>query len=383
MGTLAFPQIPNRRAYGGSSLSKFVSRAGLPVLGASKLYDYAMARYGRKRTRSGKFKLKGYFRSSRSTARRSGMTSGRGLTFEHDRQRIYRKKSMPRFKKRRWKRFVKKVKYIGETNLGSRTVVFNTAYGFTVNTAGQQIVTDVCLYPCQSSSVRHNDLNNLSRLESTASTTNVNLDSTTKVFFHSGILDLTVRNTSFITGDPPEPNVADPDCTLELDVYEMTSKFAGDDSARTYSRWIDFFTQADAETDQITNSTLLPAGNTPSSLAISSRGATPWDLPSALSFYKLKILKKTKFFLRSGQTMTYQMRDPKRRVTTRYNMNTHEGLNFRGWTKCVFMIAKPIPGVTVGSLPGDTQAQITVGATRKYLYRVEGISDNRDLHVAQ
>ena len=156
----------------------------------------------------------------------------------------------------------------------------------------------------------------------------------------------------------------------------------GDDSARSYDRFTDFFTQADAETDQLAVGTALPAGNTTGSLSIVDRGCTPWDLPAALSLYKVKIMKKTKFFVRSGQTITYQVRDPKRRVMTRYRQDSLEGFNVPRWTKTILMIAKPVPGIALGA-GGLTTAKITVGATRKYMYKVEGINETRDLLIKQ
>lgn len=53
------------------------------------------------------------------TTRRKRLTTGRGVTNQWDRTLIYKKKSMPRWKKRAWKRFSQKVNAVAEKSLGS------------------------------------------------------------------------------------------------------------------------------------------------------------------------------------------------------------------------------------------------------------------------
>lgn len=385
--------IPQRwdnynRAVTGSNFRGAFKRVIGGAIAANKFFGRTMPSFRgpqRKRTRSGSFRsIK--FKRARFTsriARKSGMTAGRGVTLEHDRARIYRKRRMPRFKKRRWRRFVKKVFAVAEKNLGSRTVVFNRSIPYSSTSTTVQIVGTVGLYTMQSNTSLHqNDLDNIGRLEGLVDTTVPNLGLTGKYFFQSGVLDLSIRNVSFLTGDENNLNAL---ATLEVDIYEMTCRMKGNETGATFESFDAYFQRADAITPQIPNPSALPAGNSLFSMALSRRGATPWDLPFALSKYGIKIWKKTKFFVRNGSTITYQMRDPKRRVISRYATDVNEGCNKPGWTKWVLILAKPVPGIVLGVTPGTgiTTAKLQVGCTRKYLYKVEGINDDRDQWITQ
>lgn len=84
-------------------------------------------------------------------------------------------------------------------------------------------------------------------------------------------------------------------------------------------------------------------------------------------------------FIRNGQTATYQMRDPRRRVFTRGYMRETYGPNIPGKTRHLLIVAKSIPGFNVASTGDDTiQERMDVGITRKYLYKIEGVNECRD-----
>lgn len=302
---------------------------------------------------------------------RSKYTSGRGITTQHDQRRIYVKRRMPYKKRKRWSAFIRKVNAVDERELGSRTVVFNHTVKTAAITDGQQITLSAALYPVKSTSAYLEDLSKISSIENYGNPTAAagdTVDGTTKLMFQSGILDLTVRNTSNDGGTPISTLI---DCPLEVDVYEITVGAGESDSGGTYDRLIGYFNQASNLTKDIGG-----VGGS-SILDMSDRGVTPWDLPTALSKFRIKIWKKTKYFISSNQTFTYQVRDAKRHVTTFNKIGTITSVNMNGWTKFVFFIAKPIPGIVVqtGVVP-----ELTIGITRKYLYKVEGIRDNRDYY---
>lgn len=303
-------------------------------------------------------------------------TSGRGVTFEHDRQFIYKRRRMPYRRKRRWVKFNRRVHAVAEKGLGSRTVVIssNAVYsppGLTASDQPLQGVACYGLYTNKSTIGWFNDLNLIAGRENTGDPTAAagqTVGGTTKLFFQSGILDMTLRNVSDDGTDLL------PDATLEVDLYEMSIRSGEYDAGgTTYTQTKEYFRRGAI----ITNNLGGTAGT--SALDIEDRGVTPWDLPAALSRNKIKIWKKTKFFLRSGQTLTYQVRDPKRRVTTIEKLtSTADTCNFRGWTKHIMVIFKFVPGfvTTTTSVP-----KIQAGVTRKYLYKVEGIRDDRDYYL--
>jgi len=309
---------------------------------------------------------------TRTKTKQKRTMSGQGITAQYDRKRVYTKKSMPKYKKRRWRKFIQKVNAVDEKDLGSQTSLFNQQIEVSTITAGVQLTATCALYSSTSTSSHLNDLDQISGVFNYGNPTAAADDyvnGTTKIIFKSGVLDITVRNTSDNGTSTPV------DCPLEVDVYEITVNHGQDDNASSYNTLDDYFTQSATDTLQIGGTAAGAAGQ----LTISRRGATPWDLPAALSQYRMKIWKKTKYFLGVGQTFTYQMRDPRRHV---YSLNTlfrAQEVNMNGLTKFVYFIAKPVPGTN----PGATfRPKLTIGTTRKYLAKVEGMRTDRDYYFA-
>ena len=112
------------------------------------------------------------------------------------------------------------------------------------------------------------------------------------------------------------------------------------------------------------------------------RGCTPFEKTKALAEFRVKIWRKTKYFLKPGQTLTYQTRDPKRHSVYKNRiLKTDQGFNYPGMTKILFVVYKSVPGITVGSGAGQTQEQISYGVTRKYMYKVEVLQEDRSIRV--
>lgn len=219
------------------------------------------------------------------------------------------------------------------------------------------------------------DISTLSALENTGNPTSaagITVFDTSKFLLQSGVLDVTVRNTSGLNTDSVV--VADSAAKLEVDVYEVLSGKEWRDSSATYPNVYEVLLRGSTMT---LNGAGAGTGITPL-----QRGVTPWDIPAALSYFKLKILKKTKYFVNNGDTFTYQIRDPKRRVMMQDKMEKIEGGNQPGWTRHLFFIFKLVPGLTIGTANGTYTESITLGITRKYLYKIEGANDDRDRYLA-
>lgn len=365
-----------------------------PIIAAGGVYKIGKYLYDTMRTRSGKryrpnagvnrrTRYRGatsYGSTRTARARPAGVRSGMGVTVQHDARRIYSKRRMPRGMRKRWKRFSKKVLAVSEKDLGSRTVVFNKLQQYSNSTSGSHGLAYCALYSASGSGDSFmKDLNNLSTYENRVAPSHTVGDTTydtTKWIFKSAILDLTVRNAS--TYNNAGSDVASADAKLEVDVYELISK----------REWADATTMGPVS--DITGcfsygATITPTLNDtggPVGVVLTQRGVTPWDLPAALGAYRLKILKKTKYFLNNGDQFTYQIRDPKRRVVMNENIDKAEGGNKPGWTRHVLMIYKLVPGLTVGTDPGTYKEKVDCGITRKYFYKITGMNEDRDRYIA-
>ncbi len=288
---------------------------------------------------------------SHTRTNRRRPTSGKGITNQYDRRLIYRKKHMPRGKKRRWASFVRKTHAASEKDLGSKTVVINNQLSLSDSGAAvetRQLLGVVSLY-------NMTDLRNITANDST-------VNKTSKFLFQSGVLDITYRQLSTehdeTTGSLP--------ISCELDVYEITA-------SRSFQAVTGAQTLLQAFQDGFDDTTTISGAGTP--IALGNRGATPWDGPESLSQFRIKIHKKTKYFLGYGQTMTYQVRDPKRHSLGKEYITTTTGNNCPGRTKFILFVQKVVPGAVTGA--GYT-IQATVGHTRKFMYKIKEQSADKD-----
>lgn len=270
-----------------------------------------------------------------------------GVTANYDKTTQYRRKRMPRWKKKRWVSFVKKVTAVGKQSLGTNTVLFNQTLSGAVPFTGQLLLA-AALYGYtgtadQSNCVGMRDqlicINKDARNQGGA----LGAFNVGRVTFYSGVIDMTMRNT----GSQP----------LEVDVYKLT--FNTDNAISG-----DFVSTFNSANDM---TSVIPGSNG-TSLSTTSRGATLFDFPQAISADKMKVWSKRKYFLPAGNTATLQHRDPRNYVVNPANVNYYEGAGAsycaRGKTIVFAFIAKTVTGA-----PADGAIQI--GVTRKYTYSVE------------
>lgn len=295
------------------------------------------------------------------TRTRNRVRSGGGVTTQYDKKNIYRRRNMPYRKKRRWRRFVKKVLSVSEKDLGSRTVVRNnlvqTDFDLNLTNQERQAATVVGLYPNEDAGLAA--MNDMRQLRNDS-----DIGTTGKMIFHSGIFDMTVSNTSYREEGSINRNIK-----LEVDVYEITAgrEFTVPGLARTLFGVF----------DEGSNATATIPGRT-TALTRNDRGWSPWDFPSAISQYRLRILKKTKYIIGEGETFTYQIRDPKRHVIDRQSLSL-DGQNIPGMTRFVYLLWKPVAGLEYTDTIPDT-AQLSCGVTRKYLYKVNQSTQDYDTY---
>lgn len=307
--------------------------------------------------------------------KRKGKT-GQGVTSQHDRRVIYRHKSMPRYKKKSWRRFVKKVHAVNGQQLGIRSIVKNSsAIATTANgsNSNDQCYTTCCLYgmrgasglPLVDTPNGYSDLKQIVSNDTTLSGANY----TGKVLFTSGILDVTYTNETqdIITvqvgeGDFEQFRESIP---IELDIYEV---WMYKDKHAYYD--------IDSAIVDAENTTPSIAGAGYSPLNLTDRGATPWDFPQAIQNLGMKIIKKTKFFLGYRQSCTYQIRDPRNHIIDVMQLRDDSFSNsfaLKKVTKGLIAVARKVPNSsTIG-------VSLQVGMTRKYSYRI--LEQNGDKHA--
>lgn len=361
----------------------FALRAGAVGL-ASAMYrrqQQARNRFAYRRTGPGVRAAAAARKTARArtqTKRRRNLTTGVGVTTQHDARLVYRKRTMPRYKRLRWRGFVNKVHAVSERELGTQQIVFNQLQEFSNSTSGNQVVADLSLYSFRSGTQsRFDDMNQLAALIATQSgttDTGLQVGASSKILFQSAVLDITVRNSSFITST----SAPDSRARLEVDVYELTFTKGTSDISADYAqlRGTGLLSQNAAQTIAI-------GGGATTEIAIERRGCTPFDLSYVCSKFGMKIWKKTKYQLGNGDQFTYQLRDPGRKTCTFRDLTQNDGMNRVGWTKFVLMVARSAPGLSVGATPGvDITERVSVGFTRKYVYKIENMTEDRTAYIS-
>lgn len=313
------------------------------------------------------------FTATRFARTKPRMRSGQGVTEQYDAKVVYRKNRMPRRQRRRWKSFSRKVFAVSEKELGTQQVLFNVNPTILNTTSGNQLLFNCALYPMDSNTSYWNDLDQIGTWNSNAATTTstgLQIQASSKVIFKSAVLDMTVRNSSSIlsSGTP----VFDPSAKLEVDVYEITVS-RGDEEGVVYNDLLEMFAQNSGRTD--------PIGGGATEINLTTRGATPFELSYALSNFGIKVWKKTKYQLSNNEVFTYQMRDPRRHVLPQRELTSTEGPTKKGLTRCILIVARMAPGLTVGSVDGTYQERLDIGLTRKYTYKIENYTEDRTAYL--
>lgn len=299
----------------------------------------------------------------------SGNAGSSGVTTQHDRTRQYRRKR--RRPNKRWKKFVKKVRAVTNIDLGAQTRVFNDSENSINNIVGLNGVFEQHLYPC---GTIYDDMQLMMTELNTGNPTSaagITVAESTKIRFRTAILDMTLRNTSFVT----QTGALDPGLGLEIDIYEIIMPTPALDLTTTTQSLVTSISSSMLEQKRIGG-----AGTSVWATALNApnRGSTPFEYSRWLSEHKVKILKKTKYFLGGGGTLTYQIKDKKDRYTTKGAIQDQAGFTFKNWTRSLLIYFKAVPGFIVGTGVGEVSERINVGTTRKYLYTYEGQNESKD-----
>jgi len=276
-------------------------------------------------------------RSYTKTTRKRG-SSGPGVTQQRDYKVQYVKKNMPRYKKRIWKNFKKKVDYINNAKLGTFSAVFNSSGRYASAFDGQDFGSFLlCGRGGEDlfGEVGNRDLEDIA--SSTSNSGSINI--------RSAVFDATFTNTG--------------NSKLEVDVYHV--RYGRESQAKNLSQVFNI-----SNANRTSTGFTVQAGTTSSTLTMSSRGATPFNFPQAISLCGMKILKKIKYFVETGETFTYQIRDPREYKIKRQELlpmdNIDDGFVQPYKTQGLIVVIKTV--VSTDSQPGE----LTYGVTRSYTY---------------
>lgn len=282
----------------------------------------------------------------KSYVKRRFMNNGSGLTVQHDRARQYKYKARSRRARRLGRRKAYRFNRLLNKRLGRNTVLRNNTVSCAPPGAGGQNYLVCNMYGWNGLSVSNeagaDDVK-------TIVTTDTRIGASTKVCFTDCVMDLTGRNAGTTN--------------LEVDVYEYWTRAQN----TWYQNLGSVIGIADVDTPTITG-----AG---SGLGIAVRGVTPFELPVLLE--NIKIYKKTKYLLPSGNAFTYQMKDRKQRMLWGSDIKDDafigNGSNFAkdGWTHGVLCVAKNIVGEVA-------DGNFIVGATRVYRYTIDDVATAKD-----
>ena len=287
---------------------------------------------------------------------------GVGVTNKYDRASVYTKRRMPFRKRKRWTNFVKKVRAAENTTLGTRTRVFNDRFNMSKTSSDSssipvlQVFDSLGLYTNQgTNSYKDKDLYKIV-------TEDTDVKNTTQIGMISGILDMTLVNKSTDAAGSP--------MGVELDIYLLTarkqfvdSNFVGQLVVKNIEAILNDGLNQSAEIGGL------------GKLNTADVGVTPFDCTLALSSYGIKIHNKKKYFLASGNQMTYQIRDPKNRRFSKDKILNTYGQNMPGATKFLLVISKGLPGAErAGS---QYKVNLEVGVTRKYAYKINEDSQDK------
>lgn len=275
------------------------------------------------------------------------------VTRQKDFSSQYRFKRMPKRRRIRWKKFVKKVTAVELKNAAMKTVVFNDKIANSSG-VGKQAYISFALYGingldddtgkcCGYRDIQKVFDNDPQIKQVAVGSPPAYYPKSGKLHFGSAVLDFTLRNIA--------------EQEAEIDIYYG---YHLKDTTNVNAVQVVKPSLVDEFINDDPNS--IKSGN--AMIRLEERGTTPFDCSSALSSSGFHVLKKQKILIEPGKSVFIQHRDA----------NNHEmdydsliGLGYakKKLTYEVLIVHKP----TV-STATDLTSTIVVGVTRKYSYTV-------------
>lgn len=219
------------------------------------------------------------------------------ISGQHDSWMLYRRKSRPKYQRKRWKSFKRKVQWVNAQQK-PRSSIVNTHLALPTCTNNQQAVYWVPMYSGFSSVGDPNqDLKLITDVAMESTDNNVR-KAGALVNLQSALLESTIYSGHTVP--------------VYVDVYYMIAKRSGIDFGKFYN---DGLEMADTAGDADENKTLLIG----SECNYNTLGITPFQ--STAICRNFTILKKRRILLTPGGTIQLKWSDPKNHI---YKMNAHD-----------------------------------------------------------
>lgn len=271
--------------------------------------------------------------SKRSSAMRKGTNTG-FLTNQFDVKRQYTRRRMPRFKRRRWGRFVRKVRACTDKDYASQYQILRSR-GTSSAAADAQTAFSCGIYGQNGTPSTANDfgVNDLSQLATLSGDTGLN----NMFIMKSAVLDVEITNTG--------------EASVTVDCYEIVCRKDINSQGTTIAGPNDLFIDGFSNQDTL-------GGN--SSVSAAVPGATPFQ--NSLYTSHFTILKKTRVLLSPGQATHFNYRDAKDRVYKSEQIS--RAVLQRGWYHGFQFV---VQGVTDDSTYAQA-CEVSYTALRYYTY---------------
>lgn len=288
----------------------------------------------------------------------------RPVTSEHDYKVDYRKKFMPRRKRRRWTSFKRKVDYIADKRLGLKSWLVTSAETFTAAASTSNFFSEE-LYSIDGTT-NHKDIGDIARsiigptiFDNMNTTTTSNTIETSKLItFESANIEVTLRNVS--TTEP-----------LILEVYHFKCRKDGlQFGTGSYNYPGGYYQQGfnklplpvDPDTGESPDTALSDP------LTAFTPGTTPFQSPFFCQHFQ--ILKREKFTVPALGTIQKSLRIPMNRTI---NTATLRSRNMRrnlteGW---LFQF-QGNPGLVESNPVSAVASQVVVSTVKRYAYYLRG-----------
>ncbi len=296
-----------------------------------------------------------------------------GTTGQRDDKIGYRKRSMPKYKRKQWKKFVQKVSAVTLKDRGLQILKLEYGINQSVAANGQQWMF-AHLYgqaftATSGPECGHRDLNRIATLANTRSQDyvknvggNANPELQDKgrsnIRMQSAVLEITITNTG--------------DHTMIFDIYHIwykknnTAPSATDAYSWALAQAVPLQDGSEsAVTDLVVNN-------------LAEYGCSLFDVPTFLSKLGATVKSMRQVQITAGGVHTMQIRDPKNYNINLWNKIQQSGVNYSGYvdpklTESYFIIGRN-PKI-------DVSTAFNVRADRTYRFTVEGIRTAQTGHL--
>lgn len=309
------------------------------------------------------YKLGGYLAGG--VSKRS--TNYDGITTQKDDRLAYKKRTMPRRKKKAWKKFSKKVAAVSLKDRGLNVLKCNkqTISAVSVPSLGQAYKA-FHLYSKANNTVAKTYDEGLGDMAALLADPNLKAHNWIKQV--GGVPNPTI----------PQDNYGWQKIRMQSAVLDVYIKNDGTVPivAQIYHLWYHKNMLVGSFTDQLANFTTqdvpLQIGTTSSvtarnSLSLGNRGVTLFDMPELLGSLAASVRSVREVYITPGNLHTLQIRDPKNHLID-LNQLLGTGYTDRKLTETVVVVCKNLDGTTAGS--------VTMYSDRTYRYTVEGITQD-------